>query len=63
MTSIAEVILLKLRELTSRGGIPLGELISLGEENGLGNALDAALTRRFSLRVSSETSDGESHMS
>jgi len=41
----------------------LGELISLGEKNGLENVLDAAFGRRFSLRVSSRTSDGESHVS
>ena len=56
MESVIEVILLKSGELTSRRGIPSGELI-------FGNVLDAALARRLSFRVSSGTSDGESHMS
>ena len=63
MESVAKVVLLKSGELTSGGGIPSGELISLGEENGFGNVLDIALTRRFSLWVSSETSDDEGHVS
>jgi len=63
MESVAKVVLLKSGELTSGGGIPSGELISLGEENGFGNVLDIALARRFSLRVSSETSDDEGHVS
>jgi len=33
MESVTEVVLLKSRELTSGGGIPSGELISLEEEN------------------------------
>ena len=63
MESVAEVVLLKSRELTSGGGILSGELISSRKENGFQNVLDAALARRFSLRVSSGTFDGEGHMS
>ena len=57
MKSVAEVVLLRLGELTSRGGIPSGE------ENGLRNVLDAALAWRFFLRVSLGTSDSEGHVS
>ena len=60
MDSVAEVVLLK---STSGGGILSGELISSREENGFGNVLDAALTRKFSLRVSSGTSDDNGHVS
>ena len=49
MEFVTEVVLLKSGELTSEGGIPSGELIFSEEENGFGNILDAALTRRFSL--------------
>ena len=63
MESIIEVVLLKSEELTSEGGIPSGELFFSGKENSFGNVLDAALARRFSLRLSSETSDGEAHIS
>jgi len=63
MKYVAEVVLLKSGELTSIGEIPSGELISSREENDLGNVLDTALSRRFSLRVSSGTFDDESHVS
>ena len=63
MEPVAEVGLLKLGELTLGGGIFSGNLISSGEENDLGNVLDTAFARRFSLRVSWGTSDGESHVS
>ena len=63
MESVAEVVLLKSGELTSGGRTPLGKLISSGEENGLGNVLNATLARRFSLRVSLGNSDGEGHLS
>ena len=63
MESVAEIVLLKSGELTSGGGKPSGELISSGEENGLGNVLDAALAWRFFLRVSLGTSDSEGHVS
>jgi len=59
--SVADVVLLKSGELTSGGGIPSGELISSREENVFGNVLNTTLTRRFSLWVSSGTSDGEGH--
>ena len=55
MKSVAEVVLLRLGELTSRGGMPSGE------ENGLENVLDAA--RRFSLRLSLKNSNDEGHVS
>ena len=65
--SLTEVVLIKLGELVSGGGILSGELISSGEENSLGNALrnvlHAALARRLSLRVSPGTSDGKNHVS
>jgi len=61
MKFVTKVVLLKSGELTSEGGIPSGESIFSGE-NDFGNVLDAALARRFFLRVSSGTSEGEGHV-
>ena len=47
MEFVTEIILLKSRELTSEGGIPLGELIFSREENDFGNILDATLLGDF----------------
>ena len=69
MESITEVVLLESEELTLGGRIPSGELISSEElifsedKNNFGNVPNAALVRRFSLRVSSGTSEGEGHVS
>ena len=63
MESVAEIVLVKSEELTSRRWTSSGKLLSLGEGNDLGNVLNAAFTRRFSLRVSSKNSDSGRHVS
>ena len=63
MESVAEVVFAQVGRTDFGGRNTLGELISWGEENGFGNVLDVALARGFFLRVSSETFDGEGHVS
>ena len=47
MESVIEVVLLKSKKLTLEGGISMRELIFSGEENGVGNVLDATFAQIF----------------
>ena len=59
MESVAESCLAQV----GRTDFGRGKLISSGEGNGFENILDAALARRFSLRMSSKKSEGRGDVS